>query len=104
MEQLQLVPLIIATVREYLVSVNGQPEDLPIDGETRLFGKGGLLDSLGLVTVILDIEQRLAEEHGIAITLADDRAMSQKRSPFRTVGSLADYAALLVRETRRGEP
>jgi acyl carrier protein len=104
MEQQQLVHLIIAAVREYLISVNGQPEDLPVGSDTRLFGKGGLVDSLGLVTVILDLEQQLAEEHGIVITLADDRAMSQKRSPFRTVGSLADYALMLIQETRRGEP
>ena len=104
MEQQQLVHLIIAAVREYLISVNGQPEDLPVGSDTRLFGKGGLVDSLGLVTVILDLEQQLAEEHGIVITLADDRAMSQKRSPFRTVGSLADYASMLIQETRRGEP
>jgi hypothetical protein len=32
------------------------------------------------------------EQFGGSLVLADERAMSQTRSPFRTVGSLADYA------------
>jgi D-alanine--poly(phosphoribitol) ligase subunit 2 len=59
--------------------------------ETPLFGSHGLLDSLGLVQLIVFIEDRLATEFGAALTLADDKALSEKRSPFRTVDSLADY-------------
>jgi hypothetical protein len=51
MEQLQFVYLIIATVREYLTSANGRPEDLLIGSGIRLFGKGGLVGARGLVTV-----------------------------------------------------
>ena len=36
------------------------------------------------------------EELGIAVTLADERAMSQTRSPFRTVQSLTDYIMTLA--------
>ncbi len=52
----------------------------------------GLLDSLGLVTLIVDVEQDLADQAGITVTLGDDRAVSARHSPFRTVGSLAEYA------------
>ena len=44
------------------------------------------------------IEQELQERYKVRVTLSDDRAMSQRTSPFRTIGSLADYAAVLVRE------
>jgi acyl carrier protein len=64
--------------------------------ETVLFGKGGKLDSLGLVNLIVATEQRIEEAFGVAVTLADERAMSQQHSPFRTIGSLADYAATLL--------
>jgi hypothetical protein len=30
------------------------------------------------------------------VSLADERALSQRRSPYRTVSSLAGYAAALV--------
>jgi hypothetical protein len=34
----------------------------------------------------------------------NDRAMSQTRSPFRTVGSLAEYVTELTRESRGIQP
>ncbi len=63
-----------------------------------LFGQSSKLDSLGLVTFIVAIEQKFQEELGVTITLADERAMSQKRSPFATIGTLADYVFGLLKE------
>lgn len=65
---------------------------------TRLFGRGGLLDSLGLVRLIVAIEGALEEELGVSVVLADERAMSQKNSPFRTIESLTNYIVLLLEE------
>jgi len=65
---------------------------------TMLFGNEGLLDSLTLVNLIVSAEQKVQETMNIAITLADDRAMSQKNSPFKSVESLANYIVLLVKE------
>jgi acyl carrier protein len=70
----------------------GLREDLP------LLGPGSVLDSIGLVTLIVDVEQRLAVEHDISVTLANESAMSRRQSPFRTVGSFADYICELVRD------
>jgi hypothetical protein len=66
--------------------------------ETRLYGRQGLLDSLALVNVLADVEQRVADGLGKTITLADERAMSQKRSPFASASTLADYIELLLSE------
>lgn len=68
----------------------------PLDAETQLFGRAGLLDSLGLVTLVVAVEQAIADEYGVGVSLADDRALSQRNSPYRTVGSLAEYAAGLL--------
>ena len=70
----------------------------PVDSETRIFGQKGALDSLGLVTLITDLEEKLEQEFGVFLVLADDRAMSQKKSPFRTVRTLAEYVSLLIKE------
>jgi D-alanine--poly(phosphoribitol) ligase subunit 2 len=63
-----------------------------------LFGNSGKLDSLGIVHFIVAVEGRVREELGVPITLADERAMSQKNSPFRTVSSLSAYIAQLMGE------
>jgi acyl carrier protein len=67
--------------------------------DTTFFGENGTLDSVGLVNLIVATEQRIEEDFGIPISLADERAMSQENSPFRTVDTLVNYIALLLKET-----
>jgi acyl carrier protein len=62
-----------------------------ITEETVVVGPGAVIDSIGVVSLIVDIEQRLEMEHEISVTLANDRAMSQRNSPFRTPAVLADH-------------
>ena len=59
--------------------------------ETELFGGESELDSLGFVTFIVSLEQNIEDKLGIAITIADEKAMSLKNSPFRTIGSLDKF-------------
>ena len=76
-------------------------EGLPTSGlepNTVLFGPGGVLDSLGLVSLVLDLEQAIETRFDVVVTLADQRAMSRDRSPFRSVRALADYALERVQE------
>jgi len=89
MEKKALVDLIVDTVDGYRLSMQGPGE--VVGGDTPLFGPSGVLDSLGLVSVLVELEQRISEVSGRTVTLMDDRAMSQTSSPFRTVDSLADY-------------
>jgi acyl carrier protein len=71
---------------------------LLLSPETRLFGSKSVLDSLQLVGLILNIEREVEDSFGIAITLADERAMSQKSSPFKSIQTLAEYIELLLSE------
>jgi acyl carrier protein len=59
-----------------------QEKQLGKSETTVLFGKFGQLDSLGLVNLIVAIEEKLEEECNVSITLADERAMSQRNSPL----------------------
>jgi acyl carrier protein len=63
---------------------------------TLLFGKGGGLDSLGLVNMITKIEQKIEDEMGVSISLADERALSQTNSPFQSVQTLSKYIETLI--------
>jgi len=68
--------------------------------DTRLFGEN--LDSMGIVFLVTDLEAIISDEFDIDLTLADERAMSQKTSPFRTVKTLTKYVSLLISEEQQG--
>jgi len=76
----------------------GPDEQIQIDLDTRLFGTDAVLDSLSLVSVIVDVESAVSEASGRDISLTDDRAMSQTVSPFSDVSTLTDYIVLLLAE------
>lgn len=64
--------------------------------DIEIYSGNGILDSLGLVTFLVNLEQKLVDETGVQITIADDKAFSEKNSPFRTVSSLSDYILSLL--------
>src|SRR5437660_601752 len=69
--------------------------------DTALFGSSSQIDSLGLVNLIVATEEKIPRMSGVAITLADDRALSRDPSPFSTVQTLVDYIELLLHEHGR---
>ena len=90
MERAKILDVVYASVKKINKS-RPKKSRIGIKESSVLFGESGGLDSLDLVTLIVDIEQRLSEELGIKMSLTDEKAMSQKNSPFRTVKSLVDY-------------
>jgi acyl carrier protein len=64
--------------------------------DTLLFGEN--LDSMGVVFLVTDLEAAISTEFHVDLTLADERAMSQKTSPFRTVKTLSKYVSQLIAE------
>jgi D-alanine--poly(phosphoribitol) ligase subunit 2 len=71
---------------------------LSVAPDAAIFGPTSPLDSLGLLTLLLDIEEDL-QAAGAVVRLSDDRAMSQTRSPFRSVESLVDYIGRIARDS-----
>ncbi len=91
----RIVQIIFQAIEEF--NLMHSPQDqLSQTVETVLIGSSSSLDSLGLVDLILATEQKINEELGLLVTLADEKAMSQKNSPFRTVKALADYICLFL--------
>jgi acyl carrier protein len=70
--------------------------------ETRLLGSQSVLDSMHLVSLIVTIERELEDAFGVALTLADEQALSMNASPFRSIQSLADYIGILIIDARNG--
>ena len=57
-----------------------------------LFGMERVLDSLSLVSLLGPGEQGIDDALGVVLTLADEKAASRARSPFKSVGTLVAYA------------
>lgn len=73
-------------------------QQIPLSTEAIIFGEGGKLDSLGLVNLVLLVEERISDELGYEIAIADEKAVSQKDSPFRSAQTLAEYINQLLQE------
>lgn len=93
----QILNLVLETVKEIGEDQNNQAL-IDATEETRLFGEN--LDSMGIVFLVTDLESRISDELDVDLTLADERAMSQKTSPFRSVKTLAKYANTLIEEAK----
>lgn len=72
-----------------------QQAHLEVSPTAPLFGAPSPLESLGLVALLIDIEEAFARE-GHDIALSDERALSERRSPFRDVPSLVNYIERLL--------
>ena len=99
MEKIDEVRTIIFRALANINEERDPVEQLEINNETKLFGAEAVLDSLSLVSVIVDVESAISESSGRDIILTDDRAMSQPVSPFSDVTSLTNYILLLLSET-----
>ena len=65
-----------------------------------LYGDGAPLNSLGLVSFVIEVEERIQGEMGKTLRLVSPAAMSRKNSPFRTLGALADYVDELLKDAK----
>ena len=74
-----------------------QPEKIIKSEDSQIFGPGSNLDSMGLVNLITLIEQRIEDETGDFISIADEKAMSLQSSPFKTIGTLKAYIETLLK-------
>jgi acyl carrier protein len=92
----QILLELLQTILRELGEDLGKETLLQTDERTPLFGSRSDLDSMNLVNIITEIEERLSDDYDINITLASSSAMSRTRSPFLRVGSCVDYILELI--------
>ena len=87
MQRNEIVDMLVSTLKDYFdeQAIVSTPNE-----NTALFGSESLLDSMGLVHIVVEVESKL-RENGIDISLISESAMSQRNSPFRTISTLADF-------------
>ena len=88
--------VIILNRLKFLGAELQKPALIEATEQTRLFGDKADLDSMGLVTLIADLEYDLQQNLGRTVSLVDEKAMSRLTSPFRRVDYLADYLVELL--------
>ncbi len=90
MNKEEALQIVIDAVKEYI-----DDDSTTINKETILLGNNAVVDSIGLVNLIVDIEGALSEKD-LEITLTSEDAMSRRKSPFRSVETLSDYIVELA--------
>ena len=93
----QIKEILFKSVEEINKTLD-EDQQLELSTETVLLGKDGNIDSITLVNLIVAIEESIEDELNVGITLVDEKALSQKESPFRTIGTLIDYIAQVVKD------
>jgi len=63
-----------------------------------LYGGSSSLESLDFVTLIMEVEEKVKEEFGVELTIADENLLSKEKSPFTTVRNLTEYLTTLLQE------
>ncbi|MEG3618602.1 hypothetical protein V5T82_09065 [Magnetovibrio sp. PR-2] len=66
--------------------------------DSAIFGKDSLLDSTALVSMVLDIEEHVEEVTGVTVSLLDEKAVSQEKSPFRNVSAMIEFVMSSIEE------
>ena len=99
MKKSEIKKILIKTTNEYFES---QDLNEKANENTVLFGSESVLDSMGLVNVIIDIESRFLDK-GYEISLTSEKAMSRKQSPFRTISTLAEFIEEQIAEKEKSD-
>ncbi|QCD51835.1 hypothetical protein [Campylobacter sp. RM16192] len=85
------------TIKKTIISLKDEAVDL--NDQIFLFGRNdALFDSVGLVGFLIELEEKIYDEFGKNITLADEKAMSQKTSPFINIKTLTKYIQKCLNE------
>jgi acyl carrier protein len=85
---------IVAIIINICIELNEQLKnkiDVSKKENAVLYGENGVLDSLGLINLIVSAESEIELKFKETITIADGASLPPKNSPFKTVGSFADY-------------
>ena len=72
--------------------------DRRIGAEDALLGPDAQMDSMELVSYVVDVQEVAFERWQRDIVLADERALSRTRSPFRTLAALAELVVERLHE------
>lgn len=90
---------VLETVFQAIDVVNGlrtEDEQVPLDPDVVLVGPGGALDSLALVTLILNVESGVQEAAGVQIAILDGVDFGDSLERILTPKAIAELVISLL--------
>lgn len=85
---------LVAAAIEEINEVRAPEDRITASLESTLFGHH--LDSLGAITLMVGIDERVQDRYGISINPVEALAIGPAESPLRTVGTLVEYTMAKV--------
>ena len=79
--------------------ISSNTEDLNIgiiNSETLLLSEGSDIDSMTIVSIVVDLESKLSDVFQKEISLSDEKAMTREKSPFKNIKNLIEYILELL--------
>ena len=96
---------ILKSIYDAVDEVNEQlPEGQTLEKspDTVLLGESGKLESIDLVNILVATEENVEEAFGVPVSITDERAVSEKNSPFKTIDTLCSFISNLLKENSDG--
>ena len=91
----QVLPIVVDAIG--IINQNlEQPLALEQLNQCSIYGGAAGLYSISLVALISLIEESVENSLGVAIILANEKALSRKHTPFLNVGVLTSYICELI--------
>jgi acyl carrier protein len=93
MNKLEAVQLVIDSLKSMPdYPIKDITEDTPLASRDAM-----TLDSFGLTSLVIDLEQRVFEKYNKSIQIVSDKMYSINNSPLRTVGTLSEFLVELMK-------
>lgn len=89
----EILGMVYEVIREFNAQLSPESR-LGCSPDTVLVGEAGVLDSLGLINLLVILEDALNERLERRVLLLDEQLIRED-GPFRTVGALARYVLTL---------
>lgn len=100
------MPRVLEAVLSAVSDLNRQlppARRLALSRETPLVGAAGHLDSLGLINLIVAVEQQIEDDLSVRIVLTEQETLARSESVLATIGTLTDHIESLLSERTKGE-
>jgi acyl carrier protein len=88
--KVKIEELVFNTVKEFFENSDYELT-ASIDKNLRLIGEKSDLDSMGLVSLIVEIEETINEYFNTELIIASEKAMSARTSPFINLEKLISF-------------
>lgn len=90
MNRADVTKLILDQIDEYNEGMEAE-DKISKKLDAQIYGSDSSLDSMGLVSFIVGVEEKIENIYNTPIALADEKAMSQKNSPYSSINALTDF-------------